>query len=143
MVATPANEGVVGAALSPDGRGLAYATDETGRLEIWVRPYPGPGPAVRISSNGGVEPVWAKNGRELYYREQNRVMVVAVSSGDQFNFKPATILFESRFAHIGQPPTYDVSIDGRFLMVKPADSVLSSFNMVLNWTAALSAPPAH
>jgi len=83
VVATPANEGGQGAALSADGRWLAYASDQTGRGEIWVRPYPGPGPAVRVSPNGGTEPVWAKSGRELYYREQNRLMAVAVAVGDR------------------------------------------------------------
>jgi eukaryotic-like serine/threonine-protein kinase len=139
VVATAASEGANGAALSPDGEWLAYVSDETGRLEIWVRSYLHAGPAVRLSANGGVEPVWAKNGRELYYLEQNKMMSVAVSAGTPFNFKPATLLFESRYQHAGQPPTYDVAADGRFLMIKPANSQLSSFNVLLNWSPAVTA----
>ena len=97
------------------------------------------GAAVRLSANGGVEPVWAKNGRELYYLEQNKMMSVAVSAGAPFNFKPATLLFESRYQHAGQPPTYDVAADGRFLMIKPANPQLSSFNVLLNWSPAVPA----
>ena len=105
---------------------------------------PGGGPAVRVSPNSGVEPLWAKNGRELYYLEQNRMMAVAVDAVDQsFNFKPATLLFESRYIHGGQPPSYDVSADGRFVMIRAADTAVSSFNIVLNWAAALTALPSH
>jgi hypothetical protein len=122
---------------------LAYASDQTGQLEIWVRPYPGPGPAVRVSPKGGVEPVWAKNGRELYYREQSRMMAVAVNVGAQFDFKPAALLFESRYVHSPQPPTYDVAADGRFVMIKLADPGVSPFNIVLNWTAGTPLAAAH
>jgi eukaryotic-like serine/threonine-protein kinase len=140
VVSTDAEEGANGAALSPDGEWLAYVSDETGRPEIWVRPYLRAGPAIRLSANGGSEPVWAKNGHELYYLEQNKMMSVAVSAGSQFNFKPATLLFESHYQHGGQPPTYDVAKDGRFLMIKTANPLLSSFNVLLNWNP--SVPPA-
>jgi Tol biopolymer transport system component len=143
VVATAAVEGIQGAALSPDGRWLAYASDETGQQEIWVRPYPGPGRATRVSPNGGVEPVWAKSGRELFYREQTRVMAVAVAVGNDLTFKPAAPLFESRYVHIGQPPTYDVAADGRFVMIKLADGAVSPFNIVLDWEATLAEAPAH
>ena len=86
VLETPAAEGWRGAMLSPDGRWLAYASDQTGQQEMWVRPYPGPGAAVRISPNGGVDPVWARSGRELYYLEGTRLMAVAVTAGDRFNF---------------------------------------------------------
>jgi Tol biopolymer transport system component len=137
VISTPANEGLLGAALSPDARWLAYASDETGRQEIWVRPYPGPGSAIRISPNGGVEPLWAKSGHELFYREQTRIMVVAVSATHAFTFKPAALLFESRFFHAGQVPTYDVAADGRFVMIKLADAAAAPVNIVLDWAATL------
>jgi serine/threonine protein kinase/Tol biopolymer transport system component len=139
VVATPAVEGNQGAALSPDGRWLAYGSNQTGQLEIWVRPFPGPGPAVRISPNGGLEPVWARDGREIFYREGNRLMSVGVSAGTTLDFKPATPLFESSFVHAGQPPTYDVAADGRFIMIKLADPDVSPFTVVLNWAAGAAA----
>ena len=137
VVETPASEGFRGARLSPDGRWLAYASDQTGQQEIWVRPYPGPGAAVRISPNGGVEPVWARSGRELYYLEGTRLMAVAVNTGDRFNFSPATLLFDNDYLLSTQPPSYDVARDGRFLMIKPiggdTEVAPSQIVVIQNW----------
>jgi Tol biopolymer transport system component len=80
-------EGMTGAALSPDGRWLAYTSNVTGRLEVWVQPYPGPGDPARVSPNGGADPVWAKNGRELFYLEGRKLMAaVPVGAGPHFGF---------------------------------------------------------
>ena len=131
VVATAADEGRLGVAVSPNGRWLAYASDETGEHEIWVRPYPGPGAAQRVSPSGGVEPEWARDGSELFYIESdlegNRLMAVEVETGDAFSFSQATTLFESRYSHITtggalQPPSYDVAPDGRFVMIEPVES---------------------
>jgi serine/threonine-protein kinase len=142
LVQTPAAEGFYGVALSPDGRWLAYASTQTGRLEIWVRPYDGPGAPVRVSPNTGIEPIWSSRGSELYYLEGNNVMAVAVGTGETFTFKPPVRLFEHHYrtAGQGQPPTYDVAADGRFLMIKPDDSrsrVPSQIVVVLNWAEEL------
>jgi Tol biopolymer transport system component len=137
VVTTSSVEGAAGAALSPDGRWLAYVSDQTGRPEIWVRPYQQSGAAVRISPNGGFEPVWSRDGRALYYREATRIMKAAVRTTGAFNFSPAAPQFESRFVHTGQPPTYDVAADGRFIMIKSADASSAPFNIVLDWVATL------
>ena len=129
--------------MSPDGRWLAYTSDSTGRLEVWVRPFPGPGAAVRVSSNGGIEPVWARNGKELYYLEGRNMMSVAVEAGAAFNFKPAVRLFESTYARDQQPPSYDVAADGRFVMIKPDSSGKTPITVILNWQERLSARAAH
>jgi Tol biopolymer transport system component len=142
VVATPASEGW-GGAVSPDGRWLAYTSDSTGRSEVWVRPFPGPGAAVRVSSNGGIEPVWARNGRELYFLEVRTLMSVAVEAGAGFNFKPAVRLFESTYARDQQPPSYDVAADGRFVMIKPDSSGKIPITVLLNWQERLGAPAAH
>jgi Tol biopolymer transport system component len=142
VVATPASEGV-GGWLSPDGRWLAYTSDSTGRLEVWVRPFPGPGAAVRVSSNGGIEPVWARNGKELYYLEGRNMMSVAVDAGAAFNFKPAMRLFESTYTRDQQPPSYDVAADGRFVMIKPDSSGKIPITVILNWQERLSARDAQ
>ena len=65
------------------------------RTEIWVRPYPGPGAPIRVSPNGGSEPVWARNGREMYYLQDKFMMAVAIDTAKGFNFKPAIRLFET------------------------------------------------
>jgi serine/threonine-protein kinase len=123
VVETPAAEGLRGVMLSPDGRWLAYNSNQTGQQEIWVRPYPGLGAAVRISPSGGVEPVWARNGRELYYLDGTQLMAVAVTAGDRFEFSPPTVLFDNSYLLSSQPPSYDVAPDGRFLMLKPIGGI--------------------
>ena len=137
VVETPVSEGFSGAMLSPDGRWLAYASGQTGQQEIWVRPYPGPGAAVRVSPGGGVEPVWARNGRELYYLEGSRLMAVTVVPGERFNFSPAALLFDSTLIPSPQPPSYDVAPDGRFLIIKPVEGdsgvVPPQIVVIQNW----------
>ena len=110
-VANARNEGEGGAALSPDGRWLAYTFNGTGRNEIWVAPYPGLSAPVRVSANGGADPVWAKNGRELYYLEGQRVMSVAVQTAAASPFGRATMLFESSYGP-AQLPNASVSCSG-------------------------------
>jgi serine/threonine-protein kinase len=135
LVKTPNREGWDGVSLSPDGRWMAYTSDATGRQEVWVQRYPGPGAPIRVSPNGGSEPVWAKNGRELYYLEDRRLMAVAVDARETFDFTPARLLMEIAYNVTPQPPSYDVAPDGRFLMLKPsADRQrFQPIVVVLNW----------
>jgi serine/threonine-protein kinase len=138
VVQTQAAEGEFGAALSPDGRWLAYASNATGAQEIWVRPYPGPGAAIRVSPNGGVDPVWARDGRELFYFAGAKLMSVVVDAKSSFDFRPAAPLFDSPYLRSAQPPSYDVASDGRFLMLKPSEAQTSPpVSVVLNWDAGL------
>jgi serine/threonine protein kinase/Tol biopolymer transport system component len=133
VVVTPKNEGFLGAALSPNKRFLAYASDLTGSYEIWVRPYPGPGAPERISPNGGMEPTWAQGGRELIYLENNRFMSVKTSTDGTFSFSSPTLLFETPVARVTQPPSYDVAADGRLLVMKAPPTREEPINVVVNW----------
>jgi len=105
---------------SPDGHWIAYTSLESGRSEIYVRPYPGPGGKYQISTEGGGEPVWNPKGRELFYRVGNKMMAVDVTTQGAFSAGKPRVLFEG--AYVGTPrslPNYDVSPDGqRFLMLK-------------------------
>ncbi|HEX5109173.1 MAG TPA: protein kinase, partial [Vicinamibacterales bacterium] len=125
------------ASLSPNGRWVAYVSDQTGRFEVWVRPFPGPGAPVRVSSDGGAEPQWARNGTELFYQSGRKMMAAGVSYGDStIEFKPSQVLFEGGFVpHDGNVPrTYDVAKDGRFLMIREAPQVRPrTLVLVLNW----------
>ena len=123
-----------GAALSPDGRWLAYVSAVTGGPEIWVRPYPGPGVPNRISPNGGREPVWDPGGRELFYLEGNKMMAVTVAAEPELTSQPPQVLFEGNYVR-GTRPSYDVGSDGRFLMIKVAGEVVGQdqINVILNW----------
>ena len=123
---------------SPDGHWLAYASAESGRYEIYVNAYPGPGGKYQISTEGGTEPVWNRNGREMFYRSGDRMMAVAITTQPVFSAGRPTMLFQGQY----QPnPTmnanYDVSPDGqRFLMVKPTsaqETGPTQINVVLNW----------
>jgi serine/threonine protein kinase/Tol biopolymer transport system component len=123
---------------SPDGRWLAYVSDESGRYEIYVQPYPGPGGKWQISTEGGTEPLWNHNGRELFYRSGDKMMAVDIATQPSFSAGKPRTLFEGRYARTTATiPTYDVSPDGqRFLMLKPSESAGSAptqINVVLNW----------
>jgi len=132
---TPFNE--TAPAFSPDGNWLAYSSDESGRFEVYVQPYPGPGAKYQISSEGGSEPTWNPNGKELFYRSGNKMMAVQVVTRPGFSAGQARMLFEGQYVTGGAPDAgsaaYCVSPDGqRFLMSKQS-GVAAQINVVLNW----------
>jgi serine/threonine protein kinase/Tol biopolymer transport system component len=104
---------------SPDGRWLAYSSNESGRFEVYVQPYPGPGGKYQVSTDGGTEPVWNRNGRELFYRVVDKMMAVDVATQSGFSAGKPQMLFEGRYDPGPFTADYDVSPDGqRFLMIK-------------------------
>ncbi len=127
-------------AFSPDGRWMAYVSDESGRWEVKVRPYPGPGAVTQVSVEGGFEPTWSPDGREIYYRRRRGNQVMAVSfdpEGRSPRLGKPRLLFEGRYAH-GLPygRRYDLAPDGeRFLMVMEGEPPppQTQYNVVLNW----------
>jgi Tol biopolymer transport system component len=137
VIQSTAAEGFNGVALSPDHRWLAYASDASGANEIWVVAFDGSSPAVRVSPNGGSEPVWSRDGRELYYREGNKLMSVAVTAREAFTFVEPVALFELAFAPATQPPTYDVAPDGRLLVIKAPPATPVPTEVMMNWAATL------
>lgn len=126
---------------SPDGHWIAYFSPESGRNEIYVRPYPGPGGKWQISDNGGTEPVWNPKGHELFYREGKKMMVVEYEGQQVFSAGKPKELFEGPYVPTPRSfPDYDVSPDGqRFLMLKPAEEQQSSSHLVVvvNWVEEL------
>jgi Tol biopolymer transport system component len=118
-VATPADE--MGARISPDGRWVAYSSDESGRAEVYLDSYPRPGRRVTVSSGGGVHPVWRGDGRELYYWRNGAL--VAAQLGAAVGYAPPprgeqTVLFKAPYV-VGVNTMYDVSPDGkRFVIVR-------------------------
>jgi serine/threonine-protein kinase len=123
---------------SPDGKWLAYCSHESGRREIYVQPYPGPGGKLQISTDGGQEPVWNPKGGELFYRSGNTVMVVDIETESGFSAGNPRTLFEGPYLLTSASfPFYDVSPDGEhFLMLKPVESETSAptqIHVVLNW----------
>ena len=135
IVQTEVAEGSQGVSATPDGRLIAYISDVTGRPELWVRPYPGPGAPVRVSVNGAAEPQWSRNGRELFFLEGPETMMrTAIKPGPELTFEPPVALFRTRFTRPGQPPSYDIAPDGRFLFVRSAEG-RAPINLVvaINW----------
>jgi hypothetical protein len=123
---------------SPDGHFIAYTSDESGRVEVYVRPYPGPGGKWQISTEGGMEPVWNPKGRELFYRSGKKMMAVEVTTQPTFSAGKPKVLFEGPYVPTPRSfPDYDVSPDGeRFLMLKAGESeerTSTQINVVLNW----------
>jgi len=117
---------------SPDGHWLAYWSDESGRREVYVQPYPGPGGKRQISTDGGQDPVWNPKGGELFYRNRGALIAVDVDTKSGFSAGKPRMLFEGPYLF-----GFDASPDGQhFLMLKPVESQTSSItqiNVVLNW----------
>ena len=121
--------------LSPDGRWLAYVSNESGRDEVYVRPFPGPGGRWQVSMAGGTEPLWAHNGRELFYRSADDQLVRAeVTAGSGFVVGVRTPLFALQSYKDDRNHTlYDISPDDkRFLMIKSGGGSRQVI-VVLNW----------
>ena len=129
-------------ALSPNERWLAYASDVTGRMEVYVQRFPNLGATVRVSPNGGLAPVWSPSGDKLYYRSETgrRVFAVDVSDGDPIRIGREELLFEGRFApDILWGRKWDIHPDGdRFLMLQLENPEhVEGIRVVTNWFAEL------
>ena len=108
---------------SPDGRWIAYISDASGRWEVYLRPYPGPGAVVPVSTGGGTEPIWSPQGGEIFFRDLSGRRVYAVTVeivGSETRVGLPTVVFEGEFAGGGRfGRDYDVTPDGRrFLMIE-------------------------
>jgi len=135
------------AIFSPNGRWIALTSNRSGQMEVYIKPYPGQGGLVQISTDGGLEPMWARNGKELFYRNGEEMMVVSVQTeGPTFEAGTSRVLFEGsyRYGYTDMTSNYDVSADGqRFVMVTEAPStggledLPDQINVVLNWTEEL------
>ena len=128
-----------GSRFAPDGRWLAYASDESGRLEVYVKAFPGPGGKWQISTAGGVTPEWRGDGKELYYLGlDNKVMAAAVRADSTFHAEPPVALFEMRPSDSPFASNFEASADGqKFLLNASAtDEGSPPFSLIVNWRAA-------
>jgi Tol biopolymer transport system component len=125
-----------GAVFSPNGRWIAYVSDETGQDEVYVRAYPGPEGKLQISNGGGNEPVWGPKGRIIYYRNRDWMMSVNIVTEDPFDVSRPRALFETHYDDAGVAyPGYDIAPDGQaFIMVRSErELVATQAHIVLNW----------
>lgn len=127
---------------SPDGRWVAYQSNQSGRDEIYIRPFPGPGGQWQISTEGGIWARWRRDGKEVYYIAPDaRLMAVAITSkGDTLDPGTPVPLFQTRIvgggSDSGQAAEYDVATDGRFLInVITEETTSSPITVLQNWKA--------
>lgn len=118
-------------AISPDGRWLAYASNESGRQEVYVQPFPAGGRRWQVSQAGGIAPVWARDSQQLFFW-QNRALMAATGRPP---FGGVVELFEAPWAQrVGAARQYDVAPDGEgFLMIRPPDPASARIHIILNW----------
>ena len=142
------------AKFSPDGRWIAYVSNESGNEEVYVQPFPGPGPKLQISKDGGFDPVWRRSGGELYYRSDDKMMAVSIDTSSGVRASAPKVLWaapaaswsgagrysEGSGSSCGMPgataSNYDVTADGqRFLMVRDDDAAIAEKKIVVvvNW----------
>ena len=125
-----------GSAFSPDGRWIAYTSDESGQYEVYVQPWPPTGGKWQVSTTAGgnEEPVWSRNGRELFYRNGRRWMAVPISTLPGFSSGAPQVLFQGDYINVSGLE-YDVSPDGRrFLVLQPVEaSGPTELHVVINW----------
>src|SRR5262245_18372654 len=131
-----------GGSFSPDGRWAAFASNQTGASEIWVRPIPGPGAPIRISPDGGHKPVWSKDGKEIIYENAGKVWSARVAiQPSAFRAEPPHVLLEQGFVHDETDPNQryvDVARDGRLLIVEASQTVSdASIVVAQHWDADL------
>jgi Tol biopolymer transport system component len=127
-----------GGSFSPHGKWIAYVSNYTGREEVYIKSFPASGAPKPVSVNGGNEPVWSRDGTELFYRENKKMMVVSIQYDSTISFKTPEVLFEGSALknYLGQGiSNYEISPDGkRFIMVRRlSQSKPTVINIVLNW----------
>jgi Tol biopolymer transport system component len=128
------------AQFSPDGRWVVYSSNDSGRMEIYVAPFPGPGAKVLVSTAGGWDPRWRRDGKEIVYLDFSMTTLMSASvttDHDRFDVLGVTPLFA--LAKVGPRSSYDISPDGqRILAVTQNDEAAATpLTLVLNWPAIL------
>jgi serine/threonine-protein kinase len=135
VLRTPFNDRAI--ALSPDGRRIAYVSDESGVDEVYVRDFPGPGGRLKVSVNGGGEPRWSADGRELFYRNMRSFVAVPIRDGPVFQYGQEQVLFADVYARNGDHGQYGVDPTGEFFYLPQSATRKASVVLVFNWSDAL------
>jgi serine/threonine-protein kinase len=148
---TKANE--AWAEISPDGKTMAYGSDASGQFEIYLQPFPGPGPRQQVSIDGGTSPLWSHSGKELFFIHRSgkkragveELCAVDVMPGPPITTSRPRVLFSGQYQMLGGLTNYDISLDDqKFLMVEilpQPDVPITRLNVVLNWRDQLHALP--
>ncbi|MGN6392061.1 MAG: protein kinase domain-containing protein, partial [Gemmatimonadales bacterium] len=125
--------------LSANGRWIAFSTNESGRDEVVVQPFPGPGGRVQVSIGGGTEPVWSRDGRRLFYRGERNLMAAVIGRGPGLTVAGRDSVLRDTYAYASNPhANYDVMPDGTHFIFLEADNA-GELIVALNWTSVLRA----
>ena len=123
--------------LSPDGKWLAYQSNDLNRFEIYVRPFPNTGARVQVTTEGGAEPMWNRTGTALYYRDGlGQIVEVKVTTGASFSIGTRKVVVTGEYLTDATHASYDVSPDGKFLLLKRAGDESQTI-IVHNWVREL------
>jgi len=124
-----------GARFSPDGRWVAYQSTESGREEVHVRPWPAMDANFPVSAGGGTEPIWSRDGGELYYRHGDDVLAVGITvqDGRLQRTSPRVLFSRSLFHDFSGDLSWDLGPDGRFVMLRPVPGGRATVHVALNW----------
>jgi Tol biopolymer transport system component len=122
---------------SPDGMWVAFNAMEGGRFQLFVQPASPGGVRRQVTVDGGREPVWRRDGRELYFRRNDEVLAMTIQPGSALTWSRPTVLFKGSYSNLG--PDFDVAPDGRLLLLKEeaGPPPPSQLNVVVNWAAEL------
>jgi Tol biopolymer transport system component/tRNA A-37 threonylcarbamoyl transferase component Bud32 len=124
--------------LSSDGKWVAFVSDASGVPQVVVQPFPGPGAQAQVSVSGGTEPVWSRDGKKLFYRDGLKLVEATVATAPSFRVVSRASLFNDLYVAAPSPhANYDVAADGRFLMVRNAQT--PRLTVVYGWAAELRA----
>jgi serine/threonine protein kinase/Tol biopolymer transport system component len=141
LIASPSDESAP--RFSPDGRSLAYVSNETGRNEVYVRSVTDSSRTRPVSTDGGAEPVWARDGSELFYRTGTKMMAASVAAGAEMRIGTPRALFDGEFEKgTIDAANYDVTADQRFVMVQAAErsTVQPTLHVLLHWFDRIASP---
>jgi serine/threonine protein kinase len=137
VAATPANESAP--RLSPDGKWVAYQSNETGRMEVYVQPVPPNGAKYQISPDGGGTPCWRKQGEIVYVGSDSRFTTVSVDTAGEFRTSPPQVLFQGTMREGGFAAQFDVMPDGSILVNESIGNRVASMTLLVNWKSRLDA----
>ena len=126
--------------VSPDGGWIAFSSDQSGQSDIYVQMFPSPGQRQKVTENGGTDPKWSIDGKELFYiASDGKLMAAPCKRSDGLDFESPVPLFDTKiFNYNRESISYDVSNDGRrFVLPKPPSDLSTHFSVIFNWTSLL------
>jgi Tol biopolymer transport system component len=120
---------------SADGKWVAYVSNESGTPEVFVRPFPGPGGRVQVSSGGGSDPVWAPDGKRIFYTDGSSFIVANLTTGPALAVSSRQTLFSGDLASGGVHANYDVAKDGHHFLMVNSEAAPADLTVIVNWLA--------